>query len=150
MKDVKSELYALCASQLRFKIKGVKEAIALQNESNAGDTKSSAGDKFETGTAMTHLELEKLGYQLQSLETNLRKLSAFERSTPSATVKAGSLVKTQYNFFWISIGVGEVTLENIRYYVISPISPLAQQLLGKRAGHEFVFNKQQDRILEVL
>jgi transcription elongation GreA/GreB family factor len=150
MKDVRKELHALCAHELKSKINSVNEAIALQKESSSGDTKSSAGDKFETGTAMTHLELEKLGNQLNNLETSLRKLNAFERITPSSTVKAGSLIKTERNFFWISIGIGEVTLENIKYYVISPISPVAQHLLGKKAGYAFVFNKQQDRIIQIL
>ena len=149
MKDVKKALHAFCARQLRSKIKSVHEAIALQKESSAGDTKSSAGDKFETGTAMTHLELEKLGHQLKSLENSLARLNAFERNTPSATIKAGSLIVTDRYVFWISIGIGEVTLASKKYYVISPVSPIAQQFLGKKVGDKITFNKQQHCILEV-
>jgi len=146
----KQKLFDVCSLQLKAKIKSVHDAMALQNESANSDTKSSAGDKFETGTAMTHLELEKLGNQLQGLETNLRKLNAFENSKPSLMAQAGSLIRTERNQFWISIGVGEVSVENNKYYVISPISPIAQQLLGKEIGFEFVFNKQKDSILEIL
>ena len=150
MTKEKQMLFDVCSKQLKDKIKSVHDAIALQQESTKGDTKSSAGDKYETGTAMTHLELEKLGNQLQGLETNLRKLNAFEDLKPTPTVQAGSLVKTKLNSFWISIGVGQVAVEHQNYFVVSPISPIAQQFLGKEAGFEFIFNKQKDCILEVL
>lgn len=150
MTNEKQMLFEVCSLQLKVKIKSVHDAMALQNESANSDTKSSAGDKFETGTAMTHLELEKLGNQLKGLETNLRKLNAFENTKPHSTVRAGSLIRTERNSFWISIGVGEVSVENVKYYVISPISPIAQQFLGKEVGFEFVFNTQKDCILEIL
>jgi transcription elongation GreA/GreB family factor len=150
MKDVKKQLHALCADQLKTKIKEVNQAIELQKESSAGDSKSSAGDKYETGTAMTHIELEKLGNQLRALENSLSKLNSFQDLKPSKTIRAGSLVRTNRNLFWISIGVGEVSVENQKYYVISPLSPIAQQFLGKEVGFEFVFNTQKDCILEVL
>mgnify|MGYP001564647887 FL=1 len=150
MTDTKQQLYSLCVDQLNSKIKEVHSAIALQQDSTKGDTKSSAGNKYETGAAMTHLELEKLGNQLKVLETNLRKLNAFQDVPTSETVQAGSLIKTKHNSFWISIGVGEVRIRNEKHYVVSPISPIAQQFLGKEAGFEFVFNKQKDCILEVV
>jgi transcription elongation GreA/GreB family factor len=150
MTYIKQQLYTLCADRLKAKIEEVHSAIALQQESTKGETKSSAGDKYETGTAMTHLELEKLGNQLMGLETNLRKLNAFQDLKPSKSVQAGSFIKTKYGSFWISIGMGEVYLGADKHYVISPVSPIAQRLLGKEAGYEFVFNKKKDCILEVL
>ena len=97
MIDIKKQLYILCADQLKAKIAEVRSAIALQQDSTKGETKSSAGDKYETGTAMTHLELEKLGNQLKGLETNLRKLNAFQDLKPSNSVQAGSFIKTKYS-----------------------------------------------------
>ena len=149
MNDVKKALHSLCAELFKAKLKSVNDAIALQKESSAGDTKSSAGDKFETGTAMTHLEFEKLGHQLKSLETSLGRLNAFEHTTPSAAIKAGSLIVTDRGVFWISIGIGEVILAGKKYYVISPVSPIAQQFLGKKSGDNITFKKQQHQILEV-
>lgn len=150
MADIKKQLYTLCADQLKAKIAEVHTAIALQQDSTKGETKSSAGDKYETGTAMSHLELEKLGNQLKGLETNLRKLNAFQDLKPSSSVQAGSFIKTKHSSFWISIGVGEVQLGTEKHFVISPISPIAQRLLGKKTGYEFVFNKKKDCILKVL
>ena len=143
-------LFDACSLELKAKINSVHEAIALQQESTKGETKSSAGDKYETGTAMTHLELEKLGNQLRSLETNLRKLNSFQDLKPSQKVQSGSLVRTESHVFWISIGIGEVKLNERKYYVISPLSPIGQQLISKETGHTFVFNKKGEQILEIL
>lgn len=150
MKDVRNELFAYCQSQLKLKVEELQKAIASQREAMEGETKSSAGDKYETGTAMAHLEIEKLGGRLNQVKNDLIKLTSFSNTSKSNTIKAGSLVKTERNLFWISISMGEVKLEGNRFFVISPLSPIAQAFLGKEVGFEFTFNKTKDRILEVL
>ena len=149
MNEEKQGLYNICAEQLELKIKSVHDAIKLQKESSAGDTKSSAGDKYETGTAMAHLELQKLGNQLSQLENGLLKLNSFTHYKPTDSVKAGSLVKTKTSTFWISIGVGEVKFKSHKYFVVSAMSPIAQKFLGKKVGYSFIFNRMQDEILEI-
>lgn len=150
MMEEKQQLFDACVVDLSAKITSVKDAIKSQQESSKGETKSSAGDKYETGTAMTHLELEKLGNQLSVLETSLSKLKSFQDVKSTRIVQAGSLVKTKNNMFWISIGIGQVRLRDQNYYVISPLSPIGQQLISKEIGHSFIFNKKEECILEIL
>jgi len=148
--SLKEKLFAQCVLLLKNKIAQVKDAIALQREANTGESKSSAGDKYETGVAMTHLELEKLGNQLNLLENDLNKLLSFEK-TPVNTQKviAGSLVSTANGVFWISVGLGALSVDNQNVYVISPISPIAQIVLHKAVGFTFQFNGKPNQILAI-
>ena len=62
--------------------------LALESES-----KSSAGDKHETGRAMIQLEREKLGEQIKKFELHQKHLIHLENHINSEHVKLGSVVK---------------------------------------------------------
>ena len=62
-----------------------RESILLiqQRTTDSNDVKSSAGDKHETGVAMAHLEQEKIGKQLQLVES---MLSTVNKLTPISSL----------------------------------------------------------------
>ena len=57
--QLKKKLYMACECYLQLRFDALKERLDDINESLASETKSSAGDKYETGRAMLHLEKEK-------------------------------------------------------------------------------------------
>lgn len=120
-------------------------------ESNKQEGKSSAGDKHETAAAQVHLELEKMGKQMQ--EHN-RKCEELERFNPSKLesnnhVRSGSLVETSVGWFYIITSLGKLTTESGECYIVSASSPIGAALLGKQAGEVFQWNLQEGRILSV-
>jgi hypothetical protein len=62
--NIKKELYNQCFSFIENRLLTVKKTMAEIQESLLSETKSSAGDKHETGRAMLQLEREKAGNQL--------------------------------------------------------------------------------------
>jgi transcription elongation GreA/GreB family factor len=120
-------------------------------ESNKQEGKSSAGDKHETAAAQVHLELEKMGKQMQ--EHN-RKCEELERFNPSKVesnlqIRSGSLVETSAGWFYIITSLGKLTLETGDFYIISAASPIGSALLGKQTGEVFHWNLQEGKILSV-
>ena len=128
----------------------IDEAIADSNklkESRDNETKSSAGDKYETGRAMVAIEMEKLSKQIYQLTDNLQKLDV--SLEPSKQAKNGSLVITDKGTFFLCIGLGKVKMEALEYFAISGGSPIGKEILGKSPGESFQFNGRKYLISEI-
>ena len=64
MKNIKHELYNLCQAYLQQRLLTAKQAIEAAQQAANNQTKSSSGDKYETGRAMMQLEIKKDSAQL--------------------------------------------------------------------------------------
>ena len=113
------------------------------------ETKSSAGDKHETGRAMLQLEREKLGVQLADAERTYQLANKVKISTANDTVTVGSLVVTSGAVYFISISAGKYHQENTDVYCISAGTPIGKLLLGKRIGDAISFNQITFKILAI-
>lgn len=118
----------------------------LRNSSN--DTKSSMGDKYETGREMQQQEINNLHIQLGEV---VKQQNFLKTILPKACEKAekGALVKTDKGLFFISVSLGEITFENQKIICISPESPLAKAMSGKSGGEVFAVNNVDQRIANV-
>ena len=135
---------------LNDKISTLNKDINSLKESQKNDTKSSMGDKYETGRAMIQLELEKYHSRLMNNKEMLSILLKINTKLKTETIKSGSLIKTNHGWFFISIGIGKIRLENnTEVIVLSPISPLGRMFLNKSKNESFDFQKRQYQITEV-
>lgn len=114
------------------------------------ETKSSAGDKHETGRAMLQLEREKLGAQLAEAEKMQALLHKVPRNKAFTSVGLGALVVTNGNSYFIGVSAGEITHENGKVYCISPATPIGKLLMGKQAGDNFTFQFKETTVLIVI
>lgn len=114
------------------------------------ETKSSAGDKHETGRAMLQLEREKLGQQLLEAERNKALLNKVHIDIKQNSIGLGSLVHTSTNSYFIAISSGEYKMGNINIYCISAATPIGKLLLGKGKGARVAFKNETIEIEEVL
>jgi len=120
-------------------------------ESNKQEGKSSAGDKHETAAAQVHLELEKMGKQMQEHNRKVEEVERFHPSKISSTseVRAGSLVQTNTGWFYVITSLGKLTSQSGDCFVISAASPIGQALLGKKVGETLRWNLQEGKILSI-
>lgn len=126
--------------------------LAIQaelKEALGTESKSTAGDKHETGRAMIQLEMERAGHQLEQAEQLLAALQAINPEQAADTVQLGSMVQTDKGVFYVSVGLGKVLFDEDTYFVVSPTAPVAKVLLGKRAGERASFNGQEIKLLQV-
>ena len=140
MMTVKKELYKACKVFLDDRLQAVLGRIANIQESLQSETKSSAGDKHETGRAMLQLEREKAGNQLADIQKQQELFSRVGVDTSSEVTRLGSIVTTDKGVYFLAISVGAIMVDSKKYYAISPSSPIGKVLLGKKNGEKFVFN----------
>jgi hypothetical protein len=115
----------------------------------ANDSKSSAGDKHETGRAMMQQAQEQLGKQLQEAEMKRASLARIQTLPTTEAIGEGSLVMTNENTLLLAAPLGKIQFEEKEVFVISMQSPLAQALKGKKSGESISFQQKQINILNV-
>ncbi len=149
MENIKAELYKLCQQFIEQRINTAETALEQAREASNDDTKSSAGDKFETTREMMQQDISRNKRLLMDARQNLQVLESLKDHTATEVVKSGSLVYTTEGNFYISISVGQLTFDGKTYFAISALSPIGQLLLGKQAKDNITFNQKKYVILEV-
>lgn len=139
MQHIKKTLYELCLSFIEQRIQTAETALEQAREASNDDTKSSAGDKYETSREMMQQDIDRNKRLLIDAQENLRLLKAVE-ITDADVVKHGSLVNTNEGMFYISVSAGQLNAEGQVVFAISPASPIGKLLLGKKKGDSFSFN----------
>ena len=150
MSDLKKELHQLCIDYVRERMDTATQAINAAQQAANEETKSSAGDKYETGRAMAQQETDRNQAQLNEANKLMVALNHINASTSSKTALQGSLVITDNGKFYIAISAGTLLLNGEAYFAISPASPIGLSLSGKKAGDEFSLNGKQYRIVSIV
>ncbi|WP_179318670.1 3-oxoacyl-ACP synthase [Winogradskyella helgolandensis] len=147
---LKEALYRSCLKFIDDRLLTVNSTISDIQNSLQSETKSSAGDKHETGRAMLQLEREKAGHQLAEIEKQKQILQKVNIESKHNKVALGSVVKTSLSNYFIAMSAGEIIIDNTSYFAISAATPIAQLLLSKTVGDEVMFRENKFTITEVL
>lgn len=140
MAYIKEQLHDFCMNYITERIANAQQAINAARESANDDTKSSAGDKYETGREMMQQEIDRNRRQIEESQKLKLILEQIDPSKENELVQIGSLVTTNYGHFYISISIGQVQVEGINYFAISSVSPLGSKLMKQSVGYTFDFN----------
>jgi len=140
--ELKQSLYTQCADFVEQRYLKIQTQIKEIQESLTSETKSSAGDKHETGRAMLQLEREKAGQQLSEIEKIKENLSKVDPTKSTAHIGLGSLVLTSQSNYFLAISAGQLKVEADVFYAISPHTPIGLLLSGKTVGDLINFREQ--------
>ncbi len=146
--QLKTLLLAHCQQYVSQRLDTVTSALEAIRQAINEETKSSVGDKHETGRAMLQLEQEKLSVQLAEAQQLEQVLGRIQLEGLPTTIGEGSLVLTGQGNYFIAISAGKVELEGRLYYLVSLASPIGAALAGRKAGDEVSFRGQSIHILE--
>jgi hypothetical protein len=124
-------------------------AMTQAQEAANNEEKSSAGDKYETGRAMGHLQKEMYARQLSESVKELATLHAIPIEPLCHDGRPGAYLQAEGLAFFISAGLGKQIIDGQTVVFLSPQAPLAGQLQGKKAGDQVAFNKTMVTIREV-
>ena len=131
---LKHQIHERFSQKLQSTIADYQQTLADLQLSMANETKSTAGDKYETALAMLQLEEQQTKQKLSVAQQQLVTLQLLANSPASKGIAPGSLVNTNHGIFYISIAAGKIEVENQIVIAISPSSPLGKQLMQKQAG----------------
>ncbi len=147
--EFKRVLYEQCLKLVKGKLDTLNAAYTEASEALQAESRSTAGDKHETGRAMIQLEQEKMGRQLKETQKLEQMLARVPHARSHSQVESGALVQTEKDIFFVAAGLGTVRIGETEVIVLAPASPLAQAILRKRAGDSVEFNSSIIRIVSV-
>ena len=148
--DIKAALQAVMYGHIEMQLVSLLKAKNSIQESKLNETKSSAGDKFETGRAMMQQELDRIESQMDMLNVTKNRLKQMSSDITHDKVVAGAIVITDNGNFYISVSLGKVKVEDEMYYTISPIAPLSKVFLKKKSGDRVEFRGRSYFIKNVM
>lgn len=146
----KKQVLDICFTSVNERIAQIEIAINDANISITDDTKSSAGDKYETSREMIQQDLNRYQQQLLVANQDLAVLNHIMNSPLNPSViGVGSLITTDVAVYYLSISLGAIKVEDKTIFVLSANSPIGNVLLGKRVGESIQFNGKEQKILGI-
>ncbi|NAY91766.1 3-oxoacyl-ACP synthase [Muricauda sp. JGD-17] len=145
----KQALLDHCKQFLENREKTVHGQMEQLRESLTSETKSSAGDKHETGRAMVQLEMEKLSRQLLELEKARNMLRRVNIMQNTDAAHLGSLVQTDTAYYFLAISCDVFQEDGSKVFCVSTHAPIARALMGKKKGDSVLFNGITYTVLDI-
>ncbi|MFK7809172.1 MAG: 3-oxoacyl-ACP synthase [Saprospiraceae bacterium] len=146
---IKQQLLDQCLEYIQDRMDVSEKMMQSAQDSANNETKSSAGDKFETGRAMMHAERDNHAQQLSRSILIKSQLNTIKPTVLFDKATFGSVVKTSLGNYFIAISAGRIMIDDGKYFAISPQAPLAKEMLQKSVGDKLTFNDSEIKILEV-
>jgi predicted transcriptional regulator len=150
MSDIKAKLHALCVDYVQSRMQAAEQAIAEAQQAQNDDTKSSAGDKYETGREMAQQETNRNLAQLNEANKLMVALNQISYNGESKKAETGSVIITDNGSFYLAISAGTLVLNGTNYFAVSPASPIGYKLKDKKAGDKFILNEKNYQIQSIL
>lgn len=145
---MKQQLIEAVKLELDSKHQLASELVKQLQESLFSESKSSAGDKHETARAMVQIELEQASKQLLETETFISQFSKISTLNP-VKIGLGSLIQTQHSWFYLSIPLGKIQVDEIEIFCIGIQAPLAILFTNKQQGDSIKFGDKEYTIIKV-
>ncbi|MBU1099599.1 MAG: GreA/GreB family elongation factor [Bacteroidetes bacterium] len=136
---LKKVLFQHCMDYVDEKIESETQAIKDAQDAANEETKSSAGDKYETTRAMMHLEEEKYATQLIESIKLKKVLSQIDIKKEYNEVQPGCVVTTNIGNYFLAISAGEIMVEKECFKAISLAAPIGQALNKAKVKDEITF-----------
>lgn len=145
----KIEINTYCLAILSDRLNTIKKNLDSLMDAKRNETKSSAGDKYETGRAMIQNEEELFKRQGAETRKILDQILRIDPDKICSKVEPGALVLLPSGHFYIGAGMGKMHVAGKDCFAISLSSPMGQALKGKTAGTAFQFQDKEIVILNI-
>ena len=136
----KIRVFEVLREEVRARLLSLEKTLESSRLEMVSESKSTAGDKHETGRAMAQLEQEKLGRQVLSARELVQAVEQINPAEKYTEIRYGSLVKMSTGWFFFSVGIGKLEVDSESVFCLTMASPLGIALKGKKVGNTVVFN----------
>ena len=146
----KKNLTDLLAQRIDEQVLSLTETLKELKEL-ANSPLEQAGEQMEaaSGREVYQADLEAYTKQLDDALLNQKIIKNLNILEINSTVKAGSVVVSDDKTFFISVGLGQISLDGKTVFAISLKSPIFQAFGNKTVGEKFVFRDLQSQIVDI-
>jgi transcription elongation GreA/GreB family factor len=141
--SLKRKIYEQCRKLAAARVLAHQQSLQELISSAAEETKSSAGDKFETGRAMLHIEQDHIRKQLAEALAQQAVLAAIDPGLSPGRAGLGSLVRMADSYYFLSTALGKMSVDGRAVIALSMQSPLGSRLAGLAVGDRVTMNGKE-------
>ncbi len=146
---MKSTILPYVKTYLDQRMQTSLDAMNAAQESANGESKSSAGDKYETSRAMGHLDRDMHARMYQQTLEERILIERIDESIIFKKVALGAFISTSMGDFFLSVSIGQVKIDEKPIMIISPQSPIGVLLMGKIVGDKINFRGKEAEVLAI-
>lgn len=147
--ELKLKMNELCLKIVGDRLDMIENNLNDLMNAKQNETKSSAGDKYETGRAMIQNQEELFKTQRAQTKEILNNLLKIDPDKRCTQVEPGALVQLPNGYFYMSAGMGKLELKDHDFFALSMGSPLGQAMKFKSVGESFNFNNKASVIVNI-
>lgn len=144
----KEIIHSVLLKEIEMRFQSLNDSLKDVLTATADDTKSSAGDKHETSRAMAQLEQEKIGGQISEMNKLQEILYRIDPTQTHSVIQLGSLVQTSNGWFYLSVGIGPISVENETIFCMTLAAPLGKLLFEKKSGDSVEWQGKSIQIIQ--
>lgn len=145
--EMKKRLVKKCLAE-QVKIEEHNKALMKEAQETANEYEH-AMDMTDTYRTQMLEKRDMFARQLAKIIEERKVLERIDTHKTKSCAEFGSVVITDQNRLFISIGLGKVCLDGEEFFAISPMVPLFKAMEGKKKGETFTFNGKSFRIVDV-
>ncbi len=145
----KEEIVDACKKYIQNRMQVAEHAMKAAQESANSEEKSSAGDKYETGRAMSQIDRDRNAKQLAEAKEELTQLLKIDLTVHHQQAEIGALIDCGSELLFVAAGIGVIHLADKKIIVLSPKAPLARSLTGKTKNDFVEFNGRKLTISQI-
>ncbi len=146
---MKPAILAYIKNHLDQRLQASWDAMQAAQESANNESKSSAGDKYETARAMGQLDRDMHARMHEQARQERLIVERIDENFSLTKGAWGALVNTSMGSFFIAVSIGQAQIEGKSMMIISPQSPIGELLMGKEASDKFNFRGKEVVILTI-
>ena len=144
---LKKKVVESCRKHLNLAMSQLK--IAMEDAQTSADDGDQSKDQFDPYRNQMMNRREMFAQQLQKLLDQIEQLDRLDLLKTSKKVEYGSVVITDTQKLFISVGLGKVKVDNDEFFVMSAQVPFFTAIDGLKKGEKYTFRGQEGKITEV-
>ena len=145
--DLKKKLLSKCYEVQNEIVENV--TFAMNEAQKSANEYGQPKDRYDSYRTQLLGKRDLFAKQLEKALRQLELLTKIDPGRVNEVVSFGTVVVTDDQILFVSVGLGKMEIDNKIFYAISPLVPFYDAMRGKKKGDEFVFRDRTIRILEV-
>lgn len=146
LQTLKFAVHEQCRHMIQAQLDTIQSSLDQLMDAKNNETKSSAGDKYETGMAMIQNQEELYKRQQVEARKSMNYLKSIELQSKTSIIEKGSLVQLTSGWFYLSVALGKIQVKDLDVFALSLQSPLGALLKGKSIGDVIVLNAKKLKV----
>lgn len=146
--ELKVKIYQRCIEKQKELLENSRSA--MDDAQKAANEYGPPKDRYDSFRTQLLRKRDLYAEQYEKALKEYRHLEVLNPETENNLVEVNTLVITNKQRLYVSIGLGKIELPEGDFFVVSPLAPIFQALRGKRKGESINFNGQKIEVKEVI